>query len=144
MNSLKRYDFMYYRLKNTCWLYPLLLIVSVWAVYFPVLGNDFQYPWDDQWVVMNRYTERSLNRQNLWADFTCHVKGYKKAILIAGLAAYLLCFGGYTNLRSRVGYDSETLKREVLELRNEGTVSYNNLLRHFYRERAPREAGIRN
>jgi len=40
-------------IKNSRWLYPILLIGSVLAAYFPILGNDFLYYWDDQWVVMN-------------------------------------------------------------------------------------------
>jgi len=40
-------------IKNSRWFYPILLIGSVLAVYFPILGNDFLYYWDDQWVGMN-------------------------------------------------------------------------------------------
>jgi len=57
-------------IKNSRWFYPVLLIVSVLAVYFPILGNDFLYYWDDQWVVMNNYTISGLNGQNLWAIFS--------------------------------------------------------------------------
>ena len=32
----------------------------VLAVYFPILGNDFLYNWDDQWQVMNQFTEGGL------------------------------------------------------------------------------------
>jgi hypothetical protein len=45
-------------------------MVACIAVYFPVSGNDFLYFWDDQWVVMNRYTEGGLYWQNLWATLT--------------------------------------------------------------------------
>lgn len=47
-----------------------ILICIVLAVYFPVLGNDFLYYWDDQWQVMNRYTEGGLHFNNLWAILT--------------------------------------------------------------------------
>jgi hypothetical protein len=56
--------------KNSKWTYPILLIIAVIATYLPILGNDFLYFRDDQWVVMNRYTESGLNLQNLWAVLT--------------------------------------------------------------------------
>jgi len=57
-------------IKNSRWIYPVLLTGSVLAVYFPILGNDFLYYWDDQWVVMNDYTISGLNGENLWAIFS--------------------------------------------------------------------------
>lgn len=36
-------------------LLQLFVVIIVLIVYFPVLGHDFLYFWDDQWVVMNRY-----------------------------------------------------------------------------------------
>jgi|GEM_PF-5693234 len=47
----------YSHIKNSQWIYPVLLIGSALAVYFPILGNDFLYYWDDQWQVTNQYTE---------------------------------------------------------------------------------------
>ena len=44
-----------------------ILICTVIAVFFPILGNDFLYSWDDQWVVINKYTEGGINPPNLWA-----------------------------------------------------------------------------
>ena len=55
--------------------YPLLLILGVLAVYFPILGNDFLYQCDDQLFVMNQYTEGGLNWQNLWEIFTTFIQG---------------------------------------------------------------------
>jgi len=43
-------------IKKSRWLYPILLIGSVLAVYFPILGNDLSDYWEDQWVVMNDYS----------------------------------------------------------------------------------------
>jgi len=57
-------------IKNSRWFYPILLIGSALAVYSPILGNDFLYYWDDQWVVMNTYTESGLNGHNIWAIFS--------------------------------------------------------------------------
>ena len=69
-------------------------------------------------------------------NFVQNRKGFQKAVFISGLAAYLLYFGVYANLRSRDWYDTDTLKKEVLDLRKERenvTTTYNNLLRHFHR-----------
>jgi hypothetical protein len=53
--------------KSNKYIYPALLVICTIAALFPVLGNDFQYYWDDQWMVMNHYTEGGLNFRNLWA-----------------------------------------------------------------------------
>ncbi len=50
--------------------YPVILIIVVLVVFFPILQNDFLYAWDDQWMVMNQYTEGGVNIRNLWAIFT--------------------------------------------------------------------------
>jgi hypothetical protein len=50
--------------------YPVLLIIAVILAYFPILSNDFLYHWDDQWVVMNHYTESGFTGENLWAILT--------------------------------------------------------------------------
>jgi hypothetical protein len=57
-------------IKRSQWVYPVLLIGSVFTAYFPVLGNDFLFYWDDQWVVINSYTEGGLNGTNLLSIFT--------------------------------------------------------------------------
>jgi len=65
---MKNVDFTH--IHNTKWVFPILLIVSAFAVYYPVLGNDFLYSWDDQWVVINQYTENGFTLWNLKAIFT--------------------------------------------------------------------------
>jgi hypothetical protein len=57
------------------WFYPALLAVSALAVFLPVLRNDFLYLWDDQWAVINRYTEGGWNGRNLWAILTEYYHG---------------------------------------------------------------------
>ena len=47
-----------------------ILILICFSVYYPILFNDFLYYWDDQWQVMNHYTEGGINFSNLWAIFT--------------------------------------------------------------------------
>jgi len=54
--------------------YLLLIIVCV-VVYYPILNNDFLYYWDDQWMVMNEYTEGGLNFRNLKLLFSSEFYG---------------------------------------------------------------------
>ncbi|MBS0030703.1 hypothetical protein ACTJJ0_26710 [Chitinophaga sp. 22321] len=53
----------------------ITLVSLTLLVYFPVLSHQFQTHWDDQWVVINPYTENGLNAQNLWAILTEFYKG---------------------------------------------------------------------
>ncbi|SFW61521.1 hypothetical protein SAMN05661012_02973 [Chitinophaga sancti] len=46
------------------------LITCCLITYQQVFNNDFQYKWDDQWVVINPYTEEGLNHYNLWNVLT--------------------------------------------------------------------------
>jgi 5-methylcytosine-specific restriction endonuclease McrA len=63
------------------WIYPILLTVSTFVAYFPVMGNGFLYAWDNQGVVINSYTKSGWNRQNLWAVFTeFHHRKYDQLI----------------------------------------------------------------
>jgi hypothetical protein len=57
-------------------LYTLLILASL-LVYFPALWNDFQTNWDDNWMVMNHYTENGFTWYNIKAVFTeFHVAQY--------------------------------------------------------------------
>jgi hypothetical protein len=47
-----------------------VLVLLTLLVYFPVFSHQFQTHWDDQWVVINPYTENGLNAHNLWAILT--------------------------------------------------------------------------
>ena len=76
------------------WLYPFSLALAVFAAHFPILGNDFLYFWDDQWVVMNRYTESGINFNNLWAILTEFYHG-QYAPLNESLYLILYTFFGY-------------------------------------------------
>ena len=84
----------FFNFKYSQWICPALLVLSVWAVYFPVLGNDFLYQWDDQWVVMNHYTEGGLGLRNLWAILTGFHQG-QYAPLNEGLYLILYAAVGY-------------------------------------------------
>jgi hypothetical protein len=53
----------------------VVLVSLTLLVYFPVFSHQFQTHWDDQWVVINPYTENGLNPQNLWAILTEFYKG---------------------------------------------------------------------
>ena len=48
----------------------ILLIVVGFLVYYPILSNQLLDYWDDQWVVMNHYTESGINIQNIWNILT--------------------------------------------------------------------------
>lgn len=50
---------------------PVTVLISLaLLVYFPIFFHQFQMHWDDQWVVINSYTEDGLNSNNLWAILT--------------------------------------------------------------------------
>lgn len=53
----------------------LTLIVISLLVYWPVIFHDFQFEWDDQWVVLNQYTEKGLEAHNLWNILTEFYRG---------------------------------------------------------------------
>ena len=48
----------------------VFLIIACLAAYYPILFNDFLYHWDDQWMVMNRFTESGISLNNLWSILT--------------------------------------------------------------------------
>lgn len=45
--------------------YLLLAAVTV-AVYIQTVWNDFLFHWDDQWVVINAFTDRGMSWSNIW------------------------------------------------------------------------------
>ena len=53
----------------------LILATACFAVFYPILFNDFQYYWDDQWMVFNEYTEGGLNARNLKKLFMTNLHG---------------------------------------------------------------------
>jgi hypothetical protein len=72
-----------------------LLVIACLLIYFPSLWNDFQMDWDDQWQLMNRYTEDGFTQENLQAVFTDYYYGQyspvNEVIYMAIYAAF-----GYT------------------------------------------------
>ena len=46
------------------------LLLSVLGVYYTALAHDFQKLWDDQWVVINYYTEGGWGWDNIWIILT--------------------------------------------------------------------------
>lgn len=52
------------------WSVYLFFALVCFIVYSPVLRNDFLYQWDDQWMVINKYTEGGWSFDNLWHIFT--------------------------------------------------------------------------
>ena len=57
------------------WVGLIILVVACIAAYYPILFNDFLYYWDDQWQVINRYTEGGINFGNIWSIFTEYFGG---------------------------------------------------------------------
>ncbi len=48
----------------------ICLIAACILVYWPVFSHNFQFAWDDQWVVMNDYTEGGFYKENIAAILT--------------------------------------------------------------------------
>ncbi len=71
----------------------IILPVGCLLVYFPILSNDFLYFWDDQWVVMNRYTEGGFTLWNLWAILTEFYHGQYAPINELFYLILYSCFG---------------------------------------------------
>lgn len=73
----------------------IFLVIATLLVYYPILENDFLYQWDDQWMVMNQYTEGGWNLSNLERIFTeFHGKQYGPINELLYLGVYSLC--GYS------------------------------------------------
>ena len=53
----------------------LLLYELVALCYSPVFFNGFLDSWDDQWMVMNVFTESDFRKENLMEVFTQSYKG---------------------------------------------------------------------
>lgn len=62
-------------MKNIKWLCFVFFIVAAFIVYYPILGNQLLELWDDQWVVMNFYTDAGVSWQNLWSILTNYYHG---------------------------------------------------------------------
>ena len=98
----------------------------VLAVYFPILRNDFLYNWDDQWQVMNQFTEGGFNFKNLYAIFSDSFHGQYSPVnqlmyvLIYSVSGLFVCMVFYlgiqSNLRSREWKDTESIKKDLKEL----------------------------
>lgn len=73
--------------------YIILLIAGV-TIYYPILGNQLLDFWDDQWVVMNHYTEGGVNLQNIWRILTEFYHG-QYAPFNEFLYLFLYTFFGY-------------------------------------------------
>ena len=62
-------------MKKAKWLCCVFFIVVAFIVYYPILGNQLLELWDDQWVVMNFYTDAGVSWQNLWSILTTYYHG---------------------------------------------------------------------
>jgi hypothetical protein len=65
-----RYNEFLSSLGRRSYLLPILLAATTILVYSPVFWNNFLYQWDDQWMVMNYFTEAGWTWNNLWRIFS--------------------------------------------------------------------------
>lgn len=56
--------------KKSTYLHIGILIVLTALLYGRSLNNEFLFKWDDQWVVINTYTEQGFTWHNLWRVLT--------------------------------------------------------------------------
>lgn len=75
-------------------IYPIILIVVALIVYYPILGNQLLDFWDDQWVVMNAFTENGISINNLCLIMTSFYHG-QYAPFNEYLYLFLYNFFGY-------------------------------------------------
>lgn len=52
-------------MKRLDWMYLSVIVIAGILVYYPILSNQLLNLWDDQWVVMNPYTEGGFTIQNM-------------------------------------------------------------------------------
>ena len=55
--------------------FAISLVLMVVAAFASTLGHNFLYEWDDQWVVINEYTNKGIEMRNLWNVFTAFYHG---------------------------------------------------------------------
>ena len=70
----------------------LFLILACVAVYWPILGNGFLDHWDDQWIVMNHYTENGWTGDNLKHIFVDYYGGQYAPFMELSFLALLYLF----------------------------------------------------
>jgi len=73
LNFLRRFNF---QRDDIPPIYHLFFCVAVTIlVYWPVFTSQFQFSWDDQWVVLNDYTESGFNAENIGVILTSFYHG---------------------------------------------------------------------
>lgn len=82
--NIKRYGPLFFILVVTC------------IVYYPLLGNDFLYYWDDQWSVINTYTSGGFTWDNIYRIFT-ETHGGQYSPLNETVYALIYSFFGYSS-----------------------------------------------
>lgn len=70
----------------------LLIYALILYCFSPVFSNDFLLGWDDQWMVMNQYTENGYSWSNIWQIFSQPINGqYSPLVELNFLLLYNLC-----------------------------------------------------
>ena len=54
---------------------PVLLLSITFAIFYPSLTHDFQYEWDDQWMVLRHPMLMDQSPSNIWYYFTHYDRG---------------------------------------------------------------------
>lgn len=80
-----------------------LLIIIGLLVYYPVYFLQFQASWDDQWVVINHYTENGWNATNIWAILTEYYNGQYAPLNQLYYTALYSIFGYHSNIFHTAG-----------------------------------------
>jgi hypothetical protein len=80
--------------RNKNYILWLLLIAAPVAVYFPTVGNDFLYYWDDQWQVTNRFTSGGFSWSNISAVFS-QFSGGQYSPVNQMIYTFIYTFWGY-------------------------------------------------
>lgn len=62
-------------------------------IYYPILNNQFLDAWDDQWVVINYFTESGINLSNLWNIFSSYFHGQYSPLNECLYLILYTCFG---------------------------------------------------
>ena len=81
----------YMQIHKQTWMWIPLLYGILLVCYYPVFSNGFLDSWDDQWMVMNVYTESGWSVKNIYAIFMQTYHGqYSPLVQINYLLIYSL------------------------------------------------------
>lgn len=77
---------------NQIYAFSILIVITL-LIYFPVFSNGFVDSWDDQWMVVNTYTESGWTFENLYSVFTQSYYGQYSPIVEMNFMLLYSLFG---------------------------------------------------